>query len=160
MEIERKYLVENIPFSLDSYKKKEISQGYLCTKPVLRIRRSNDEYRVTYKGEGLVAREEYDLPFSKEGFERLVNAVDGALIDKTRYLIPYENHTIELDVFHGDYEGLVMAEVEFDSLEECEAFVAPEWFGEDVSTSGLFQNSKLCGYNEEQRKILLSEHRL
>ena len=160
MEIERKFLVDKIPFSLDSYKKKEISQGYLCTNPVLRIRKSNDEYRVTYKGEGLVSREEYDLPFSKEGFYRLVSSVDGALIEKTRYLIPFGKYTIELDVFHGDYEGLIMAEVEFEDLEECEGFAPPEWFGEDVSESGLFQNSKLCRYSRAEREKLLREHTL
>lgn len=147
MEIERKWLIDKLPFSLDSFEKKEIEQAYLCTNPVLRIRKTDDRYGLTYKGEGLVAREEYNLPFSKEGYDRLISAAEGIVLTKTRYLIPLDPYTIELDVFHGVYEGLILAEVEFPSLEECKAFVAPDWFGEDVSESGKYQNSKLCRMN-------------
>ena len=59
MEIERKYLVKTLPENLENYECKQIAQGYLCTSPVVRIRRSNDTYYLTYKGEGLMVREEY-----------------------------------------------------------------------------------------------------
>ena len=59
MEIERKYLVKEIPVNLDQYESKKIAQGYLCTEPVVRIRRSNNDYYMTYKGDGLMVREEY-----------------------------------------------------------------------------------------------------
>jgi len=144
MEIERKYLIEHIPFDLDDYPKQQIAQGYLSTNPVVRIRRSNDEYILTYKGQGLMVREEYNLPLTQEAFEHMIPKCDGRFIDKTRYLIPYmEKYTIELDIFHNDLSPLKLAEVEFDSKEEADAFIPPEWFGEDVTFSSKYHNSNL-----------------
>ncbi|MBQ1802215.1 MAG: CYTH domain-containing protein [Lachnobacterium sp.] len=144
MEIEKKYLLTKIPFDLSSFKKKEISQGYLCTSPVVRIRKSNDKYTLTYKGEGLMAREEYNLPLTKESYNQLSSKIDGILIEKTRYLIPLENNlTAELDVFHGKLDSLMLVEVEFDSIEAANAFVPPSWFGEDVTFSNKYHNSNL-----------------
>ena len=144
MEIERKYLVPNIPDNLSDYSSKTIAQGYLCINPVVRIRRSNDDYYLTYKGEGLMAREEYNLPLTKEAFKHLLPKVDGLLIEKKRYLIPLENNlTAELDVFKGPLAPLVLVEVEFSSIEEANSFVPPEWFGEDVTESGKYHNSYL-----------------
>ena len=68
MEIERKFLVKELPEHLDSYPSQRIAQGYLCTDPVVRIRRSNDDYYLTYKGKGLMVREEYNLPLNAEAF--------------------------------------------------------------------------------------------
>ena len=66
MEIERKYLIPDIPSGLDIQKTRLIEQGYLCTSPVVRIRRDNDEYFLTYKSKGLMVREEYNLPLTRE----------------------------------------------------------------------------------------------
>lgn len=144
MEIEKKYLLTKIPFDLSSFEKKEISQGYLCTSPVVRIRKSNDKYTLTYKGEGLMAREEYNLPLTKESYNQLSSKIDGILIEKTRYLIPLEkNLTAELDVFHGKLDSLMLVEVEFDSIEAANAFVPPSWFGEDVTFSNKYHNCNL-----------------
>jgi len=144
MEIERKYLVKALPENLECYEQKRISQGYLCTNPVVRIRRSNDEYFLTYKGKGLMAREEHEFPLSAEAFEHMLPKIDGILIDKIRYLIPLdETHTAELDVFQGTLAPLRLVEVEFASVEEAEHFVAPEWFGDDVTNSGEYHNSNL-----------------
>lgn len=144
MEIERKYLVRTLPEHLEQYQSKKISQGYLCTDPVVRIRRSDDDYYLTYKGSGLMVREEYNLPLTKEAFLHLLPKIDGLLIAKTRYLIPLDNHlTAELDVFEKDLAPLTLVEVEFDSVEEAEAFTAPDWFGEDVTNSGNYHNSYL-----------------
>ena len=144
MEIEKKYLLTKIPFDLSSFEKKEISQGYLCTSPVVRIRKSNDKYTLTYKGEGLMAREEYNLPLTKESYNQLSSKIDGILIEKTRYLIPLENNlTAELDVFHGKLDSLMLVEVEFDSIEAANAFVPPSWFGEDVTFSNKYHNCNL-----------------
>ena len=76
-EIERKYLVKKIPAELANYKCKKISQGYLCTSPVVRIRRSDEEYYLTYKGSGLMIRKEYNLPLTKESYEHLKEKIDG-----------------------------------------------------------------------------------
>lgn len=152
MEIERKYLVKEIPTDLERYESKKIAQGYLCTEPVVRIRRSNDDYYMTYKGDGLMVREEYNLPLTKDAYEHLRPKIDGLLIAKTRYLIPLDGKlTAELDIFEEDLDGLVIVEVEFDSVEEANAFNAPDWFGEDVTNSGKYHNSYLSqhGYTTD-----------
>lgn len=144
MEIERKYLVRQLPEHLNSYRQQKIAQGYLNVNPVVRIRRSNDDYYLTYKGPGLMAREEYNLPLNAESFRHMTGKIDGLLIEKTRYLIPLENGlTAELDVFEGKLAPLTLVEVEFDSVEAANAFIAPDWFGEDVTTDGRYQNSRL-----------------
>lgn len=144
MEIERKYLVRRLPDDLSKYEAKKIAQGYLCTDPVVRIRRSNDNYYMTYKGDGLMVREEYNLPLTREAYEHLLPKIDGLLIAKTRYLIPLTDRlTAELDVFEGVLSALTLVEVEFDSVEDANAFVPPEWFGEDVTESGKYHNSYL-----------------
>ena len=88
MEIERKYLVSGIPDNIDSYPCRFIEQGYLNTAPVVRVRRDNDNYYLTYKGGGMMAREEYNLPLNKEAYEHLIKKADGNIITKKRYEIP------------------------------------------------------------------------
>ena len=119
MEIERKYLLKQLPSNLDSYASKKIAQGYLCTSPVVRVRRSNDSYYMTYKGAGLMVREEYNLPLTKEAYDHLVQK------------------------FEGDLAPLTLVEVEFDSVDAANEFTAPDWFGEDVTESGKYHNSYL-----------------
>lgn len=145
MEIERKYLVPALPADYQNYPCHTIEQAYLCTEPVVRIRRQNEDYYLTYKSKGLLVREEYNLPLTKEAYEHLLQKADGILLTKKRYCIPLEDTglTIELDVFSGVYEGLVLAEVEFPTEDAARAFQAPGWFGEDVTFSGKYQNSRL-----------------
>lgn len=147
MEIERKFLLKELPENLDSYPVRHLQQGYLCTAPVVRIRRDNDKYELTYKGKGCMVREEHNLPLTKEAYEHLRTKIDGRLIVKKRYMIPLENYTVELDVFEGDLAPLTLAEVEFHSEEEAKAFVAPDWFAEDVTFSKLYHNSFLSQFN-------------
>lgn len=116
MEIERKYLIDRLPENLEQYECKHIEQGYLNTDPVVRIRKSNDKYTLTYKGAGLMCREEYNLPLNAEAFAHLKEKIDGILIQKRRYLIPLTDKlTIELDVFEGELAPLQLAEVEFET---------------------------------------------
>lgn len=144
MEIERKFLIHTLPENLDTYPHKEIAQGYINREPVVRIRRSDDQYILTCKGQGLMVREEFELPLTKEAFNHMKPKTDGIFIEKTRYLIPYnEKWTIELDVFHGELAPLVLAEVEFKSVEEADSFMPPAWFGEDVTNSPKYHNSNL-----------------
>lgn len=145
MEIERKYLVQTLPENLSSFPSRQIEQAYLCTEPVVRIRRQDGEYYLTYKGKGLLSREEYNLPLTGEAYRHLLKKADGIILSKRRYLIPLKEKglTAELDVFQGAYEGLVLAEVEFPSLEEAQGFEPPAWFGRDVTLSGEYQNSLL-----------------
>ena len=147
MEIERKFLLKELPDNLDSYPVRHLEQGYLCTAPVVRIRKDNDKYELTYKGKGSMIREEHNLPLTKDSYEHLRGKIDGRLIVKKRYMIPFEKYTIELDVFEGDLAPLTLAEVEFTSEEEAKTFIAPDWFAEDVTFSKLYHNSFLSQFH-------------
>ncbi len=144
MEIERKFIPASMPEDLEKYEVKKIEQGYLCTDPVVRVRRSDDEYWLTYKSKGMLSREEYNLPLSGVAYAHLKEKIDGRLIVKKRYLIPYsERLTVELDVFEGDLAPLVLAEIEFESEEEAKAFEAPAWLGKDVTYDKRYSNSSM-----------------
>jgi CYTH domain-containing protein len=159
MEIEKKYKVEKIPFELSKYDYYEITQGYITTDPVIRIRRKvlkdTEEYILCYKekvnndSDGnnkksdvkVNINHEYETQISKKAFEKLIKEVKGHIITKTRYLIPYESFLIELDVFHGDYEGLIVAEVEFKEENMIKDFTVPSWFGKDLSGDKKYTNA-------------------
>jgi len=144
MEIERKFLVKSIPKRLEQYDSLRIEQGYLCTEPVVRIRRQDNEYYLTYKSIGFLSREEYNLPLDKKSYHHLIKKTDGNIISKVRYKIPLEDNLIaELDIFSGKFESLVLIEVEFCSEEEAVCFIPPDWFGEDVTYQPEYQNNYL-----------------
>lgn len=158
MEIERKFLISRLPDQLASCRCLLIEQAYLCTDPVVRIRRQNDEYYMTYKGKGLMAREEYNLPLNEEAYRHLLAKADGNVISKKRYLIPLENPAfhegfavpseplnlkIELDVFEPPFAPLIMAEVEFPDEETANAFLPPSWLSEDVTNKKEYHNSNM-----------------
>ena len=144
MEIERKYLIDELPFDVTAYPSHEIEQAYLKTNPVVRIRREDENYYLTYKSKGLMAREEYNLPLNQEAYAHLLEKADGNVLTKTRYKIPLDDHLIiEIDVFHGKFEGLILAEVEFPTMEEANDFQPPKYFGKDVTFSTEYHNSTL-----------------
>ena len=146
MEIERKFLVSVLPEGYDHHPSHQIEQAYLSTDPVVRIRKEDDQYYLTYKSRGLLAREEYNLPLNQASYEHLLTKADGIVLTKQRFLIPLPgtSYTAELDIFSGHYKGLMLVEVEFETEEQANAFVPPEWFGEDVTFSGEYQNSRLA----------------
>ena len=91
MEIERKYLIEDpgkLPQNYQDFPFHEIEQAYLCTNPVVRIRREDEQYYLTYKGKGLLAREEYNLPLTKEAYEHLLPKADGIILQKKKNQYP------------------------------------------------------------------------
>ena len=144
MEIERKFLLKHLPENLERYPSCRIEQSYLCTDPVIRIRRQDNSFYLTYKGKGLMTREEYNLPLNEDAYEHLAAKADGHTIRKIRYKIPLGPYTIELDLF--DFPAnLIMAEVEFPTEEEALSFVAPDWFGEDVTADPRYHNSNMIG---------------
>lgn len=144
MEIERKFLIHQLPDSLDIRESRFIEQGYLCTEPVIRIRRDNDDYILTYKSKGLMIREEHNLPLNEDAYNHLKEKIDGQLITKTRHVIPLPSGLcIELDLFHNSLEPLMLAEVEFPDEASANAFTPPDWFGEDVTFSTKYHNSNL-----------------
>lgn len=144
MEIERKFLVSSLPENLQSYPCRVIEQGYLCTNPVVRVRKDNDSFYLTYKGKGMMAREEYNLPLTEEAYSHLIGKADGNIITKHRYEIPDGNgYTIELDIFDGVFSGTVLAEVEFASVEDANNYILPDWFSEDVTNNKDYHNSNM-----------------
>ncbi|MCR5144874.1 MAG: CYTH domain-containing protein [Lachnospiraceae bacterium] len=144
MEIERKFLIKEVPENLSAYSSKEIEQAYLNETPVLRIRKSDDNYILTYKSKGMMIRQEEELPLTKDAYEHLLKKADGHIIQKTRYLIPYDKYTIELDVFKGHMAPLIMAEVEFSSEDEANNFCPPTWFGKDVTYHKEYHNVNMA----------------
>ena len=144
MEIERKFLTKHIPFDITKYPYKQISQAYISFSPTIRIRQSNEDYILTVKGKGHLAREEFELPLSKEDYDKLFLKTEGTPVIKKRYLVPIDGGlTAEVDIYEGELEGLMTTEVEFPSLEDAERFVAPEWFGKDVSEEKAYKNTSL-----------------
>ncbi|MBQ8816133.1 MAG: CYTH domain-containing protein [Lachnospiraceae bacterium] len=158
MEIEKKFTIKSLPENLSDYPCLHLEQGYLNTEPVIRIRKQDDEYILTYKGSGMLVREEYNLPLNAQSYAHLKDKCDGNIISKKRYVIPLENPaftddcpkelqpkrlTIELDVFDPPFAPLIMAEVEFDSVEAAKAFIPPAWFSEDVTHNMEYHNSNM-----------------
>ena len=147
MEIERKFTIKRLPENLDSYDHHIIEQAYLTTEPTIRVRREDEKYYMTYKGVGgantSLSHEEYNLPLTKEAYETLASKADGNVIRKKRVLIPFGENLIELDIFAEPFEPLIIAEVEFETVEEADAFAPPEWFDEDVTDLPEYRNSYL-----------------
>lgn len=143
LEIERKFLIDKEAFDYRAYPFKELEQGYLCTNPVVRVRKEDSNYYLTYKGKGLLAREEYNLPLNEEAYRHLIVKSDGLVIAKRRYLIPYGKFTVELDEFKNELAPLLLAEVEFESVEEANSFVPPKWFTKDVTNDPEYHNSNM-----------------
>jgi adenylate cyclase len=146
-EIEVKYLVKQPLRSLDGYRYESIRQGYIVAlqnENTVRIRLKGDRYYLTIKGVGMMSRREVELELAREQFEELWPLTEGRRIEKTRYYIDWPPHLIELDLFEGNLKGLVMAEVEFDTEEDVEQFVPPDWFDREVTWDSRYQNSNLA----------------
>ena len=142
MEIERKFLIKDLhslPFSIEAYPHRELEQAYLCTGPVVRIRKDDEQYFLTYKSKGLMIREEYNLPLNRQAYLHLREKADGRIIQKTRYVSLF----LELDIFKGDLAPLFLAEIEFPDEETARNYQAPDWLGEDVTHLSLYHNSTL-----------------
>lgn len=155
VEIERKWLVTEESLSKERTIRKEgldyadMEQGYLCRNPVVRIRKAKykdgrTEFILCYKGKGLLEREEYNLPLTEEAYLVLREKIEGRLIEKRRYLIPYGKCLIEWDVFKNALEGLMYAEVEFSSKEEALAFYPPFWFSRELTGEAGYSNADLA----------------
>ena len=160
MEIERKWLVTEESLGKSPNIRKEeleyldIEQAYLCKEPVIRIRKTvkrngDGEFILTYKGKGLLEREEYNLPLTEEAYRLLKGKIEGRIIVKRRYLLPYGEYRIEWDIFKGDLTGLMYAEVEFSSTPEAEEFKVPEWFSRELTEEAGHSNADLAFHNRE-----------
>ena len=143
MEIERKFLVKELP-DLTGVKYSEIKQGYFSVTPEKRVRQKDDKYYITEKGEGDMVRHEREWEIDKSEAAELFALSKTYIIEKKRYYLPIGKHTVELDIYEGRHEGLVVAEVEFESEDEALAFVPPAWFGKDITADKSYKNMVLA----------------
>lgn len=150
-EIERKFLIDALPDGLDlgEYESVKIDQGYLAVdeRAAVRIRRKGVKFYITYKGAPLeheAERIELEGEISQELFETLWPGTAGRRIEKTRYMIPYEDRIIELDLFEGDNAGYMLAEVEFVSTSQSDDFGPPDWFGTEVTADKRYGNASIA----------------
>ena len=144
-EIERKFLVPG-DFRGEAVEAVRISQGYLCSVPerTVRVRVKGDRGYITVKGKGSgsgASRFEWEKEIPAGDARELLGLCEPGVIDKTRYSVPAGTHRFEVDVFHGDNEGLVVAEVELGS--EDEEFVRPDWLGKEVTGDSRYYNASL-----------------
>jgi len=144
-EIERKFLVTG-PFQESAQKATRITQGYLSSVPerTVRVRIKGDKGFVTVKGIGNASgasRFEWETEISVADAEAMLGICEPGVIDKIRYQVAVGGHTYEVDEFHGENEGLTVAEVELSS--EDEAFEKPSWLGEEVTGDVRYYNSML-----------------
>ena len=135
-EIERVFKVRHIPKNIEKYPHGNIVQSYLAidvSGAEARLRKVGERDFETYKGSGRLRRRELEIELSHDQFNTLWPGTEGRRIEKVRYQIDEGGQKIELNVFRGDLEGLVLAEVEFPSREKSEEFKPPDWFGEEVT---------------------------
>jgi len=147
MEIERKFLVKDGSFIERAFRKRHIVQGYICAdkERSVRIRICDDEGFLTIKSasnERGWSRYEFEQSVPISDAYELMCLCGSGLIDKTRYDVQCGNHTWEVDVFHGENEGLVVAEIELATEEE--AFELPDWAGKEVSGDPKYYNMMLA----------------
>lgn len=148
MEIERKFLVRELPPGLDPSGSSQIEQGYLAIGDdgtEVRVRRRDGSAVLTVKSGGGRSRLEEEIEIDVERFGRLWPLTEGRRLEKTRHRIPAgDGLTIELDVYAGELAGLMVAEVEFASEEAADAFEPPDWFGSEVTDDARFKNQRLA----------------
>jgi CYTH domain-containing protein len=172
LEIERKYLLTKIPDRLDEYNHIEIEQGYISTVPVVRIRKKithsryegvSESYVLTIKSSGMLKRQEYEMDITADEYENLTKKVDGNIITKIRYIIPLSDMigenplavglVLELDIFKGIFDGLVMGEVEFPDEKTADSFesagVLSDKLFKEVTFDRRFHNSVMSNMSND-----------
>lgn len=146
IEIERKFLVTDDSYKTLAYHSDRIAQGYICREGgnSARVRVRGDKGYITIKGpsrDGGLSRYEWEKEIPVQEAWELMRLCNGATIDKTRYLVRCGAHTFEIDEFHGDNEGLVVAEVELSNVDEL--FEKPGFIGKEVTGDKRYYNSSL-----------------
>lgn len=146
-EIERKFLVRDLPAGLSKQPCASIVQGYLPLETgqlEVRLRRQAARRLLTIKCGHGKSRLEAEFPVPKEQFEALWELTAGRRVAKRRYSVPSGGLLVQLDVYQGKHRGLVTAEVEFNSKRNSVRFRPPEWFGKEVTGTGKFGNATLA----------------
>ena len=144
IEIERKYLVTSLAFKNEYYTKNEIAQGYLSSNPerTVRVRIKGNKGYLTIKGignESGASRFEWEKEIELNEAKQLLKLCEKGVIEKTRYEVKSGNHIIEVDEFHGDNNGLIIAEIELEN--ENESIEKPHWLGNEVTNDERYYNS-------------------
>ena len=151
IERERTFLARMLPDNLIAFPSKEVFDIYIprsSAHPVLRIRKNGDAYEMTKKEpvhDGDSSEQlETTIPLTKEEFGEL-SLLEGKRVRKIRYFVPWNNCTLEVELFKDALEGLVLVEVEFNSTEEKDAFVPPDFCLADVTQEEFTAGGMLCG---------------
>ena len=147
IEIERKYLVKSDIYRNLATEQHELKQGYLCADGVrtVRVRLWDDHGVLTIKGHGNgVSRFEWEKEIAKEDAEALFALCQPGRVEKTRYIVPLDDLKVEVDVFHGENEGLVFAEIELPS--EDYPFTLPDWLGSEVTGDPRYYNAYISSH--------------
>ena len=146
IEIERKFLITSNAFKTEAFSQNKIAQGYLSSVPerTVRVRIKGDKGFITVKGissDSGMSRFEWEKEIPVDEAENLLKLCEKGIIDKIRFNVKIGNHTFEVDEFHGENEGLIIAEIELNS--ENEIFERPNWLGEEVTNDKRYYNSYL-----------------
>jgi len=147
IEIERKFLVLDDSYKALSYNHSHIMQGYICRGQgkTVRVRIRDAQGFITIKGpsfDGGLSRYEFEQEIPLADAEQLMKLCESGVIDKTRWLVKASEHVFEVDEFHGDNEGLVVAEVELSNADE--SFKKPHFIGKEVTGDRRYYNAQLC----------------
>jgi len=148
-EIERKFLVDKkwLPDILKQFRSFVIDQGYLATESAgrqVRLRKAGSTRSLTFKVGRSSHREEREINLSPKQFAALWPGTAGRRLRKERYEIPWEGLLIEVDIYRGRHAGLIVAEVEFPDTASCRRFIAPCWFGDEVTGEKEYSNVRLA----------------
>jgi CYTH domain-containing protein len=146
-EIERKFLLKQLPEKLKRHRHSPIEQGYLATEPAgrqVRLRKKGKTASLTFKVGRGAHREEREIKLSPKQFTALWPGTAGRRLRKVRYDIPWKNLLIEIDIYRGRHAGLVVAEVEFPDRVTCRKFKPPSWFGREVTGEKRYSNVRLA----------------
>jgi adenylate cyclase len=145
MEIERKFLVRVLP-NLDGVDADEIKQGYLAigSDGEVRVRRKGEKLVLTAKRGSGLSRQEAEVELDRESFDELWPLTEGWRLQKRRHVLRYGELEVELDVYGGELESLVVAEIEFATEEDAKAFDPPAWLGEEVTGDHRYMNETLA----------------
>ena len=149
VEIERKFLVTALPDDLDRHPARPIRQGYLAIEDggtEVRVRQIGAETVLTVKRGGGRTRLEEEIAIPPDAFERLWPLTEGRRVEKVRHVLPAgdDARVLELDVYEGDLDGLVVAEVEFASEQHADAWSPPAWLGAEVTQDERYKNRRLA----------------
>ena len=166
MEIERKFIPDKLPDNLDKYPYQRIEQAYISSNPVIRIRHKTDynpetgnadtHYILTVKSSGMMARQEFELELSEDSYLNLRTKISGNIISKKRYVIPLDKGLkLELDIFEGVFDGLIIGEIEFPSEEMAKKYTPPAYLAEEVTYDTRFHNSTLSNMSEGEISDLI-----